>query len=118
MTMPEHVCDGEDLHTDLTHLHEALTVTRSEALADPRNQVEGLDQAACGPHLKHLAELAAAAAAGWRLRPRLARRRPRSGRTVGSRAVGQRGDLHAPSRPLAMETLTAMPTHGGGPAAA
>lgn len=64
MTVPEHVCDGEDLHTDLTHLHEALTVTRSEALADPRNQVEGLDQAACGPHLKHLAELAAAAAAG------------------------------------------------------
>ena len=64
MTMPEHVCDGADLHTDLTHLHEALIVTRSEALTDPRNQVEGLDRAACGPHLKHLAELAAAAAAG------------------------------------------------------
>ncbi len=35
----------------------------SEGLADPRNQAEGLDRAACGPHPKHLAELAAAAAA-------------------------------------------------------
>ena len=70
MTMPEHVYDGADLHTDLTHLHEALTVTRSEALTDPRDRVDGLDRATCGPHLKHLAELAAAAggasATGWR----------------------------------------------------
>ena len=56
MTMPRHACDSNDLDMDLSHIHEALTVSHSEALADPRNQVEGLDRAACGPHLKHLAE--------------------------------------------------------------
>ena len=64
MTKPRQACDSHDLDADLSHLHEALTVTHSEDLADPRNQVEGLDRAACGPHLKHLAELAATAAAG------------------------------------------------------
>lgn len=59
--MPQHT-SGHD-HADLGRIHEALERAHSEALSDLRNQVEGLDRAACGPHLTHLAELAAAAAA-------------------------------------------------------
>ncbi len=48
---------------DLKVMHDALSAAHAEALADPRNQAEGFEGAACGPHLKHLAALAAAAAA-------------------------------------------------------
>ena len=61
--MAEHTGVGAGGRTDLAHLHEALTAAYSEVLADSRNQAEGLDRAVCGPHLKHLAEIAAAAAA-------------------------------------------------------
>lgn len=61
--MPQHASGQHCDHADLRHIHEALNDAYSEALADPRNQAEGLDRAACGPHLTHLAELAAAAAA-------------------------------------------------------
>ena len=43
-------------------MHETLSAAYAEVLDDPRNQAEGLDRATCGPHLKHLSELAAAAA--------------------------------------------------------
>jgi hypothetical protein len=63
MTTPERR-DEHDTHEDLPHVHEALSAAYSEILADPRHQAEGLDRAACGPHLTHLAALATAAAAG------------------------------------------------------
>lgn len=47
----------------LTRMHEALSAAYAEVLDDPRNQAEGSEGASCGPHLKHLSELAAAAAA-------------------------------------------------------
>jgi hypothetical protein len=46
----------------LTYMHETLSAADAGVLDDPRNQAEGLDRATCGPHLKHLSELAAAAA--------------------------------------------------------
>lgn len=61
--MPDHSGEGHSEHPDLTHIHEVLTAAYSEVLADPRNQAERLDGAACGPHIKHLAEIATAAAA-------------------------------------------------------
>lgn len=61
--MSEHCSDQTCDHQGLSHIHMALDAAYSEALTDPRNQAEGLDRAACGPHLTHLAELAAAAAA-------------------------------------------------------
>jgi hypothetical protein len=64
MTIRELARDEQDLHEDLTHIHEALSAAYSEILADPRHHAEGLDRAACGPHLTHLAALATAAAAG------------------------------------------------------
>lgn len=48
---------------DLTQLHEDLSAAHAEALAHADTHIEGLDAAACGPHLKHLAQLAVAAAA-------------------------------------------------------
>ena len=60
--MPEPTSGGSD-SVGLTHMHEALTAAYAEVLADPRNRAEGLDRASCGPHIKHLSELAAAAAA-------------------------------------------------------
>lgn len=48
---------------DLAHMHDALDAAYAELLADPRHHVESLEGAACGPHLKHLAVLAEAAAA-------------------------------------------------------
>ncbi len=44
-------------------MHHAVVAAHAEALTEAVNQVEGLDGASCGPHLKHLAQLAAAAAA-------------------------------------------------------
>ncbi len=43
---------------DLAVVHESLASMRGDLLADPRNEVEGLDRAACPPHIKHLAALA------------------------------------------------------------
>jgi hypothetical protein len=48
---------------DLGHIHQTLLATHEEALADPRNSVEGLDFTSCPPHRQHLATLAAGAAA-------------------------------------------------------
>ena len=48
---------------DLAQMHDALHAAYAEVLEDPRNQAEALDGAACGPHMKHLAVLAAGAAA-------------------------------------------------------
>ena len=48
---------------DLTQMHQAVSAAHAEALAEATTLVEGLDGASCGPHLKHLAQLAAAAAA-------------------------------------------------------
>lgn len=48
---------------DLEHIHHALDAAYAEVLGDSRNQPEGLDFAACGPHMKHLAVLAAGVAA-------------------------------------------------------
>jgi hypothetical protein len=59
--MSEHI--GEGSSGGLAHVHEALFAAYAEVLASPSGQVEGLDRAACGPHVKHLAELAAVAAA-------------------------------------------------------
>lgn len=59
--MPE-TPPGRDNTISWAHVHEALDAAYAEVLASP-GQVEGLDRAVCGPHLKHLSELAAAAAA-------------------------------------------------------
>ncbi len=59
--MSEHT--GEGSHPSLAHVHEALAAAYAEVLASPSGQVEGLDRASCGPHIKHLSEVAAAAAA-------------------------------------------------------
>ena len=48
---------------DLTQMHRALSGAHAEALTEAATLVEGLDGASCGPHLKHLAQLAAVAAA-------------------------------------------------------
>jgi hypothetical protein len=48
---------------DLTQMHQAVSAAHAEALTEAATHVEGLDGASCGPHLKHLAQLAAAAAA-------------------------------------------------------
>ncbi len=48
---------------DLAHVHSALLLAHEETLGDPRNSPEGLDRAACPPHRKHLAILAAGASA-------------------------------------------------------
>lgn len=63
MTAPGDTSEGHGHHLPLAHLHKALEAAYAEALTDPRNQPEGIDGAACGPHVKHLAELAAAEAA-------------------------------------------------------
>ena len=47
---------------DLARVHERLVAAHQE-LDDPRYAAEGLEGASCGPHVKHLAQLAAAAAA-------------------------------------------------------
>lgn len=47
----------------VSDLHVALAAAHAEVLADPRHSAEGLDRAGCGPHSKHLAVLAAGAAA-------------------------------------------------------
>ena len=44
---------------DLALVHHALEAAYAEVLRDPRNQTEALDGAACGPHMQHLAILAA-----------------------------------------------------------
>lgn len=48
---------------DLAQIHSALMSAHHELVEDPRNDAEGLDGAACGPHVKHLARLAMGAAA-------------------------------------------------------
>lgn len=48
---------------DLAQMHHALAAAHAEEMAEAASPVEGLDRAACGPHMKHLAQLAAAAAA-------------------------------------------------------
>jgi hypothetical protein len=48
---------------NLTQMHQAVSAAHAEALTESANRVEGLDGASCGPHLKHLAQLAAVAAA-------------------------------------------------------
>ena len=48
---------------DLALVHHALEAAYAEVLGDPRNQAEALGGAACGPHMKHLAVLAAGTAA-------------------------------------------------------
>lgn len=47
---------------DLTEIHHRLMLAHHEIIEDPRNDVEGLAGAACGPHMKHLAQLAMSAA--------------------------------------------------------
>ena len=70
--MTEHADERHAGHSGLADVREALAAAYSEILTDPRYQTEGLDRAACGPHVKHLAELAAAtatagdSAARWR----------------------------------------------------
>jgi len=61
--MPEQAGSGGSGTAGWAHVHEALTAAYAEVLASPSGQVEGLDRAACGPHLMHPSELAAAAAA-------------------------------------------------------
>ena len=48
---------------DLAQIHRALMLAHHEIIEDPRNDAEGLDGASCGPHVKHLAQLAMGAAA-------------------------------------------------------
>lgn len=48
---------------DLTQMHQDLSEAHAEAMAHAATHIEGLDRASCGPHLKHLAQMAAAAAA-------------------------------------------------------
>lgn len=48
---------------ELSRMHEALSAAYAEVLDDPRNQAERLEDASCGPHVRHLSEIAAAAAA-------------------------------------------------------
>ena len=62
--MTEPTSEEHGGHQDLAHIHDALNDAYAEVLAEPRNQAEGLDRAACGPHIKHLAAIAAAAAIG------------------------------------------------------
>jgi len=62
--MPERASEGSGGRMDLAEIHAALEAAHAEVPADPGHQVEGLDGASCGPHIKHLSELAAAAAAG------------------------------------------------------
>lgn len=48
---------------DLTQLHDDLSTAHADALAHLATHVEGLERAACAPHLTHLAQMAVAAAA-------------------------------------------------------
>ena len=48
---------------DLTQMHQAVSAAHAEALTEAATLVEGLGGASCGPNLKHLAQLAAEAAA-------------------------------------------------------
>ncbi len=61
--MPEHTSEGSGDRVAVTHMHEVLNAAYEEILADPRHQTEALDRASCGPHIKHVSALAAAAAA-------------------------------------------------------
>lgn len=46
------------MRTDLNQVHRALIDTHEELLDASFGGAEGLDGASCGPHLKHLAQLA------------------------------------------------------------
>ncbi len=48
---------------DLAEIHHALMLAHHEIIEDPRIGVERLADASCGPHVKHLAQLAMSAAA-------------------------------------------------------
>lgn len=48
---------------DLAKIHHALMLAHHEIIEDPRNGVEGLAGTSCGPHIKHLAQLAMSAEA-------------------------------------------------------
>ena len=61
--MPERESHGGGGRLDLAAVHAALEAAHAEVLSDPGPHAEGLDGASCGPHIKHLAEFAAAAAA-------------------------------------------------------
>ena len=105
--MPERATEGSVGRVDLADTHAALEAAHAEVLTDPRHQAEGLDGASCGPHIKHLAELASAAAEGgvsasqWRADV-LSEAGPSA-----TGALERFGGLHAPSRPVALEPLSA-----------
>lgn len=46
----------------LAEVHDSLVPTHPELLEHPRFEVEGLTGASCGPHVKHLAQVALDAA--------------------------------------------------------
>lgn len=62
--MTERASETSGGRVELADVHAALEAAHAEVLSDPRHQSEGLDGASCGPHMKHLAELASAAAEG------------------------------------------------------